>query len=149
MPFVVADAGVILKWFHAEGEEEVVPARAILEAFARRKIDLVTLDLAIYEIGTVLMTVGASPRGTATVLNALTEVCHPVALSGIERATAARLAGQHDLCFRDAAYAAVAQEGHGQLVTMRHELLRARLGVRPEDFVRADDLEFRLFAYSW
>jgi hypothetical protein len=27
---VVSDANVALKWFHAEGEEEVEPARALL-----------------------------------------------------------------------------------------------------------------------
>lgn len=131
---VVADASVVLKWFHATGEEAVEPARAILDAFARQQIDLVILDLTVYEIGNVLLRrAGAGPRATATVLQALTEICEPVTLSGPERATAARLASEHHLTFHDAAYAAVAQERRGQLVTVSPELLRARLGVRPED----------------
>ncbi len=130
---VVADASVALKWFHAAGEEAVEPARAVLEAFARQQIDLVILDLAIYEIGNVLLRrAGAGPQATATVLAALTDICQPVALSGPERATAARLASEHGLTFHDAAYAAVALERGGRLVTMDRELLAAGLGVRPE-----------------
>ena len=134
LPLVVADASVVLKWFHAAGEEAVEPARAILEAFARRQIDLVILDLTIYQIGNVLLRgAGARPQATATVLDALTEICQSVTLSGPERATAARLASEHDLTFQDAAYAAVAQERRGRLVTLTQELLEAKLGVRPED----------------
>jgi predicted nucleic acid-binding protein len=134
LQLVVADASVVLKWFHAAGEEAVEPARAILEAFARRQIDLVILDLTIYQIGNVLLRgAGARPQATATVLDALTEICQPVTLSGPERATAARLASEHYLSFTDAAYAAVAQERRGRLVTLSHELLEAHLGVRPED----------------
>jgi predicted nucleic acid-binding protein len=132
LQLVVADASVVLKWFHAEGEEAVEPARAILEAFARQQIDLVILDLTIYEIGSVLVRAGAGPQATATVLDALTEICQPVALSGPERATAARLASEHELTFHDAAYAAVALERGGRLVTMDRELIKAKLGVTAE-----------------
>ena len=133
LQLVVADASVVLKWFHAEGEEAVEPARAILEAFARQQIDLVILDLTIYEIGNVLVRAGAGPQATATVLDALTEICQLVALSGPERVMAARLASEHDLTFHDAAYAAVALERGGRLVTMDRGLLAAGLGVRPGD----------------
>ena len=54
-------------------------------------------------------------------------------IAEIERATAARLASEHNLSFHDAACAAVAQERGGRLVTMSPELLRAHLGVPPED----------------
>jgi predicted nucleic acid-binding protein len=66
------------------------------------------------------------------VLEALTEICEPVALRASERLTAARLARDRRLTFYDAAYAAVAQERRGRLVTMDRELLSADLGVRPE-----------------
>ena len=133
LPFVVADASVVLKWFHAAGEESVEPARAILEAFAQRRIDLVILDLTIYEIGNVLVrSAGASPEATAAVLEALTEICEPMALRASERLTAARLARDRRLTFYDAAYAAVAEERGGRLVTMDRELLAADLGVPPE-----------------
>lgn len=133
LPLVVADSSVVLKWFHAAGEGAVEPARAILEAFAQRRIDLVVLDLTIYEIGNVLVrSAGASPEATAAVLEALTEICQPVALRAPERMTAGRLARDHRLTFYDAANAAVAQERRGRLVTMDRELLAADLGVRPE-----------------
>ncbi len=133
-PLVVVDASVVLKWFHAAGEGAVAPARAIVEAFARRQIDLVVLDLTIYEIGDVLVrSVGAGPKAIAAVLDALTEICQPVTLSGPERTTAARLASERGLTFHAAAYAAVAQERGGRLATVDRALLAAGLGVRPED----------------
>ena len=130
---VVVDASVVFKWFHAAGEEAVVPARAILDAFARRQIDLVVLDLTVYEIGNALVRAGAGAQSTATVLGALTEICQPVTLSDPERQTAARLASEHHLTFNDAAYAAVAHERRGRLVTLSRALLKANIGVRPED----------------
>ena len=134
LPLVVADASVVLKWFHAAGEEAVEPARAILEAFGRQRIDLVILDLTIYEIGNVLIrSAGASPEATATVLEALNEICQPAALRASEWRTAARLARDHRLTFYGAAHAAIAQERSGRLVTLDRDLLSADLGVRPED----------------
>ena len=136
LPIVVADASVALKWFHAEGEEAVEPARAVLAAFADRRIDLVILDLTVYEIGNVLLrSAGASPEAAAIVLDALIEICEPTSLTTSERALAARLATDHGLTFYDSAYGAVAQGRGGHLVTMDRELLAAGLGVRPEDVV--------------
>ena len=37
---VVSDANVALKWFHAEGEEEVAEARALLDAHKARTVAL-------------------------------------------------------------------------------------------------------------
>ena len=130
---VVADASVVRKGFHAAGEEAVEPARAILDAFARRQIDLVILDLTIYEVGNILNRARASPEGTANVLEALTEICEPVALRPPERLRAARLAREHGLSFYGAACAALALERGGRLVTMDWQLIAAELGVRPED----------------
>ena len=130
---VVVDASVVLKWFHAAGEEAVEPARTILDAFARRQIDLVVLDLTTYEIGNALVRAGAGPRAAATILAAVLEICKPAALNGHEMETAARLASEHHLTFHDAAYAAVAHERRGRLVTLSRALLKANLGVRPED----------------
>jgi len=139
LQLVVADASVALKWFHAAGEDAVEPARAILDAFARRQIDLVILDLTIHEIGNVLLrSAKASPEATAKVLEALTEICDCVPPRASERLTAARLARDHRLTYYGAVYAAVAQERGGQLVTMDRTLLAAGLGVRPEDALRAE-----------
>jgi predicted nucleic acid-binding protein len=133
LPLIVADSSVVLKWFHAAGEGAVEPARAILEAFAQRRIDLVILDLTIYEIGNVLIrSAAAGPEATATVLEALNEICEPVALRPSERLRAARLARERRLTFYDAACAAIARERGGRLVTMNRQLLAADLGVLPE-----------------
>lgn len=66
---VVSDASVVLKWFHAEGEVEVGPARALLEHYARQAIGLVVLDLTPYEVGNALL------RGRARVA-ALVDLAH-------------------------------------------------------------------------
>ena len=58
---VVSDASVALKWFHAEGEEEVEASRALLEHYGRQAIALQVLDLTPYEVGNALL------RGRAAV----------------------------------------------------------------------------------
>ena len=133
-PILVADASVALKWFHSTGEEAVEAAREVLEAFADRRIDLVILDLTVYEIGNALSRrPEASPESVAVVLDALTEIRVPTAPTAAERADAARLGKDHRLTFYDAAYAAVARGRGARLVTMDRGLLTAGLGVRPED----------------
>lgn len=134
LPIVVADASVALKWFHAEGEEAVEEARTVLRAFADRQIDLVILDLTVYEIGNALLrAAGGDAEATTTVLDALVAICEPTTLTTSERANAARIARQHNLTLYDSAYAAVAQGRNGRLATMDRQLLAAGLGVRPED----------------
>ena len=52
---VVSDANIALKWFHAEGQEEVESARALLDAQWARIAVLYVLDLAAYELGNALL----------------------------------------------------------------------------------------------
>ncbi len=130
---VVSDANVALKWFHAEGEEEVPEARAILDAHRSRELGVAVLDLTPYEIGNALMRgrAGASAAQTAIVLGALGEVCATVSPNGADLRRATELAEQHDLTLYDAAYAAVAESHDAALVTLDRALLEAGLGVRP------------------
>jgi hypothetical protein len=74
---VVSDASVALKWFHERGEEDIAPARALLDAYAAERIGLVVLDLTLYEVGNALLRgpAAASPDSVATVLEALGELC--------------------------------------------------------------------------
>ena len=135
---VVSDANVALKWFHAEGEEEVAEARALLEAHRSRDLGIVVLDLTSYEVGNALMRgrARASAERTAIVLDALAEICAAISPDAADRRRATELAEQHDLSLYDAAYAAVA-EGHGaELATLDRELLKAGLGVRPGESVK-------------
>ena len=132
---VVSDANVALKWFHADGEEEVEPARALVEAHKARAVALVVLDLTAYEIGNALLRgrAKASAEETATVLEALGEICPAISPGPEQMRLATRLAEKHDLTLYDAAYAAVAQSREAILVTLDRQLLNTGLGKRPSE----------------
>lgn len=135
---VVSDANVALKWFHAEGEEEVESARALLDAHKERTVALSVLDLTVYEVGNALMRgrAGADAEQAATVIEALAEICPPIRPSLEEMREASRLAERHELTLYDAAYAAVAQSRSAELATLDRALLEAGLGIRPGELVK-------------
>ncbi|HYU50818.1 MAG TPA: type II toxin-antitoxin system VapC family toxin [Candidatus Limnocylindria bacterium] len=130
---VVSDASVVLKWFHAEGEEEVEPARALLEQYGRQVIGLQVLDLTPYEVGNALLRGRASVTAdrVAVVLEALSGICPQVSPTIGELREAATLAELHGLTIYDAAYAAVASARGAELATLDHALLKSGLGRRP------------------
>lgn len=132
---VVADANVALKWFHADGEEEVEESRVLLEAHKARTAALSVLDLTAYEVGNALLRgrAQASHAQVATVLGALGEICPAVSPGPQQWRAATRLADRHDLTVYDAAYAAVARARDAVLVTLDTALLDAGLGQRPSD----------------
>lgn len=134
---VVSDANVAVKWFHAEGEEEVDEARALLDAHRTRTVGLAVLDLTLYEVGNALLRgrAGASPEQASIVLDALGEVCSAVSPTAADFRRAAELAERHDLTFYDATYAAVAESQEADLATLDRALLRAGLGHRPAEIV--------------
>jgi predicted nucleic acid-binding protein len=134
---VVSDANVALKWFHAEGEEEVEVARALLAGQRERTVALRMLDLTPYEVGNALLRErpAVAAERVAEVLIALVEVCPPIPAGAADLGEAARLAEQHDLTLYDAAYAAVARRRGAQLATLDGALLGAGLGRRPSELV--------------
>jgi predicted nucleic acid-binding protein len=134
---VVSDANIALKWFHAEGEEEVAESRALLDAHRSRALGLAVLDLTPYEVGNALLRgrAGAGAGQVATVLDALAEVCTVVSPSAEDFRHAAELAERHDLTLYDAAYAAVAESSGAELATLDRALLAAGLGSRPTELV--------------
>jgi predicted nucleic acid-binding protein len=134
---VVSDANVALKWFHAEGEEEVAEARALLDAHRARTVALIVLDLSAYEVGNALMRgrAVASAEQVATVLDSLGVLCPAVRPNPEELRLATELAARHKLTLYDAAYAAVAESREAALATLDHELLEAGLGTRPSELV--------------
>jgi predicted nucleic acid-binding protein len=138
---VVSDASVALKWFHAEGEEEVEPARALVAAHQARTIALAVLDLTAYEIGNALLRgqANATAEQVATVLEALDEICPAIRPDAAELSAAAQLAVEHDLTLYDAAYPAVAGSRGAALVTLDGALLRGGLGRRPSDLAEQLD----------
>jgi predicted nucleic acid-binding protein len=135
---VVSDADVALKWFHAEGEEEVEDARALLDAHRSRDIGIAVLDPTPYEIGNALMRgrARASAEQAAIVLEALGEVCAAVSPDAADLRRATELAERHDLTVYDAAYAAVAEGRDAELATLDQALLKAGPGVRPAELAR-------------
>src|SRR5262245_63476169 len=96
---VVSDASVVLKWFHAAGEEEVEAARALLDHYSRQEIGLFVLDLTVYEVGNALLWGRArvSADRVAVVLDALGDICPQVKPSTDELGAAASLAERHGL----------------------------------------------------
>lgn len=132
---VVSDANVALKWFHAEGEEEVPEARALVAAHQARTVALKVLDLTAYEVGNALLRghAKATASQVATVLEALAEICPAVRPDPDELRLAAELADRHALTLYDAAYAAVAENRGATLATLDRALLKAGLGSRPSE----------------
>jgi predicted nucleic acid-binding protein len=130
---VVSDASVALKWFHAEGEEEVDAARALLEQYGRQAIALHVLDLTPYEVGNALLRGRAAvpAERVAILLEALAEICPQISPTTGELREAAALADLHGLTLYDAAYAAVARARGAELATLDQALLRSGLGRRP------------------
>lgn len=138
---VVSDANVALKWFHSAGEEGVDESRALLSGHRERLLAIHLLDLTLYEVGNALLRGGAGADGiaTATVLQALREVCPVIAPTTSDLSLAAELAAEHGLSFYDAAYAAVATLRGARLATFDRRLLDAELGVRPGELIGADN----------
>ena len=134
---VVSDANVALKWFHAVGEEEVEPARALLSGHRDRTVSLSVLDLTPYELGNALWRArgGATAEQVAVVLEALAEICPAITPDTTDLHEAAELAEQHDLTLYDAAYAAVARRRGAHLATLDGQLLDAGLGRRPSQLI--------------
>lgn len=134
---IVSDANVVLKWFHAEGEEEVESARALVAAHQARRVALLVLDLTVYEVGNALMRgpARATADQVATVLRALNEICPATRPGPDELRLAAELAERHDLTMYDAAYAAVAESRQAELATLDRRLIKAGLGRRPSELV--------------
>jgi predicted nucleic acid-binding protein len=138
---IVADANIALKWFHAAGEQEVEPSRALLARHRDRRIALHVLDLTPYELGNALLRGHASIDGehVADVLDALAEMCPAIVPGPQDLREACLVAEQHDLTLYDAAYAAVAKRHDAQLATLDDRLLEGGLGHRPAELLEMLD----------
>jgi predicted nucleic acid-binding protein len=133
---VLCDASVVLKWFHAEGEEEVEASRALLDLHRSHGMALSVLDLTAYEVGNALLRgVGVGAEKVSAVLDALDVICPRLALTPTELSDAALLAEGHRLTMYDAAYAAAANARHAELATLDRALLQAGLGRRPSEIL--------------
>jgi len=132
---LLIDTSVLIKWFHADGEGELQQARALRSAHAAGELDAHILDLAIYEIGNVLIrALRWSAGDVADQLYDLHDILGPplvMAASWLRHAAA--LAHTHTLSFYDASWAATALELDIPLVSADRRLLAAGLAETPTD----------------
>jgi predicted nucleic acid-binding protein len=134
---VLVDTSVLIKWFHSEGEGELPEARALRSAHVAGELDAHVLDLAIYEVGNVL--VRALRWDAAAVADQLDDlravVGSPVVMTATWLRRAAALAEDHALSFYDASWAATASELGMPLVSADQRLLDAGLAESPTQIV--------------
>ena len=134
---VVSDASVVLKWFHAEGEEQVQESRLLLDQFRDRRLGLYVLDLTMYDVGNALLRGrGVAVDAVSVVLAALGEMVPRWVPQPAEWSRAVALAQTHGLTLYDAMYGAVAERRDALLATMDARLLDAGLGCSPRDVLR-------------
>ncbi|WP_068397538.1 type II toxin-antitoxin system VapC family toxin [Kribbia dieselivorans] len=126
---LLVDTSVLIKWFHSEGEGEVAEARAIRDAHVRGDLDVHVLDLAMYEVGNVLIRgLGWSAGDVADQLDDLVAIVGtPMAMPPEWFREAALLAERHTLSFYDACWAAAAVTLGVSLVTADRRLTAAGL----------------------
>jgi predicted nucleic acid-binding protein len=134
---MLADTSVVLKWFHEEGESEVAEARAILDAHQRGDVQVHVIDLALYELGNVLLRrLGWSGPDVADQLDDLVRVVGgPLTMTDEWCRRAALLGAEKRLTFYDAAWAAAGAALGVALVTVDSSLLHAHLGESPTSVV--------------
>lgn len=132
MTTVLVDSSVALKWLHEAGEAEVAPSRALLEAHRRGELTAVLLDLAIYELGNILLRRLRWAAAVADQLTDLLTICGPL-LPWQEEwlAPAAGHAERHGLSFYDACWATAAESFGVGLVSADRQLLAAGLAESP------------------
>lgn len=138
MTTFLVDTAVLVKWFHSQGEAEVPEARALRDATVSGEVQARVIDLALYELGNVLLR-GLAWRAEdiADQLDDVVTICgSPLAMSLEWFRLAARLGVEHQLTFYDAAWAAAAQALQVPLVSADSQLLGAGLAESPSELVR-------------
>jgi predicted nucleic acid-binding protein len=130
---LLVDTSVLIKWFHEAGESELAEARAIRDAHHRGDLQAHVLDLAVYEIGNVL--VRALRWGAGDVADQLDDILAivgpPLAMTPSWLRQAATLAEAKTLSFYDASWAASAAALRIPLVSADRQLLAAGLAESP------------------
>ncbi|MHB8287876.1 MAG: PIN domain-containing protein [Acidimicrobiales bacterium] len=134
MTTLLVDTSVLIKWFHSEGESQVNAARALREAARRGEVETRVIDLALYEMGNVLLrSLRWSGSDVADQLDDLVVICgSPLAVTADWLRDAAIVAAANDLTFYDACWAAAAQALRVSLVSADGQLLDAGLAESPQ-----------------
>lgn len=133
MTTLLVDTSVLIKWFHSEGESHIAEARALRDATRRGDIETRVIDLALYEMGNVLLhSLHWSGSDVADQLDDLIVICgSPLAVAADWLRQAAVLGAAHGLTFYDACWAATAQALGISLVSADAQLLDAALAESP------------------
>lgn len=138
MTHLLLDTSVLIKWFHSEGERELHAARALRSAHIAGELDAHVLDLAMYEVGNVL--VRALKWDASDVADQLDDlravVGPPLVMAAPWLRHAATLAERHALSFYDASWAATASELGMSLVSADQRLLDAQLAESPSQVAK-------------
>lgn len=139
---VLVDTSVLIKWFHAAGEDELAAARALRTAHVNGEVAAHILDLAMYEVGNVLTRAlqWTAPR-VADQLDDLRAICGtPLVATAEWLRDAATLAADHRLSFYDAAWVAAARGLTVPLVSADQRLVTAGLAESPTMIVQRLEL---------
>lgn len=133
MTTLLVDTSVLIKWFHSDGEAEVVEARTIRDANQRGDLDARVIDLAAYELGNVLLRVFRwTAADVADQLDDLLAICGtPLVMTPAWLREAALIGTTHRLTFYDAAWASSARSLGISLVSSDVQLLAAGLAESP------------------
>lgn len=133
MTRLLVDTSVLIKWFHSTGEPELAEARALRAAHLSGDVEAHVLDLAVYEVGNVLVrALQWSAEDVADQLDDLLAICGtPLVLTAAWLRDAAALATEHRLSFYDAAWAAAARGLSIPLVSADRKLVTSGLAESP------------------
>ena len=133
MTTLLVDTSVLIKWFHGSGEAELAEARAIRDAHQRGDLEARIIDLAMYEVGNVLLTrLRWTASDIAGQLDDLVSICGtPLVATPAWLRDAATLGETHQLTFYDAAWAASARGLGIPLVSADAKLIAAGLAESP------------------
>lgn len=134
---LLIDTSVLIKWFHADGEAELPQARALRSAHVTGGVDAHVLDLALYEVGNVLVrSLKWTADDVANQLDDLSAVLGPpLGMTEGSLRSAATLAERHRLSFYDASWAATASELDVPLISSDRRLVAAGLAETPTGIV--------------
>jgi predicted nucleic acid-binding protein len=132
---LLVDTSVLIKWFHAAGESELAEARAIRDAHVRGDVDTHILDLAVYEIGNMLVRALRWDAGAVAgqLDDLLAIVGTPLVMAQGWLRDAAALAAANALSFYDASWAATAAALGIPLISADRRLLSAGLAESPAE----------------
>lgn len=133
MTRLLVDTSVLIKWFHEPGESEIPAARALRDAHVRGDLDAHILDLAVYEVGNVLVRALHWVAGdVADQLDDMLAITGPpMAMTQDWLRDASALAEEYRLSFYDASWAATAAALGIALVSADRRLVSAGLAETP------------------